>query len=140
MTNYEAHKEEIEKFLLEHGHVDFGITHDGKLMRCCYNDCKCCIFCAVYGCQYERMEWLNAEAESEEMRLAKSLKLGDIVECWDDDEDSIRMCYYGGLSDVDRYPFRVYGFRKNMGDKQVCDHFKHIRRPKPFESEESEEN
>lgn len=62
MTNYEMHREELEKILLENGVCDFGV--EGNTVQDCNDiNCNCCIFSNVENCNNARAEWLKAEYE-----------------------------------------------------------------------------
>lgn len=62
MTNYELHKEEIEKLLLEEGTFVFGVVGD-KIHACSSINHEDCIFFKTNSCHDARVEWLNAEYE-----------------------------------------------------------------------------
>lgn len=62
MTNFEYHKEEIERLLLEKGIMSFGVVGD-KIQNCDTTNCTGCIFSKAGGCGKARVEWLNKEYE-----------------------------------------------------------------------------
>ena len=60
MTNYESHKEEFEKLMLEKGAVRFSVVGD-KVRNCFSTYCNDCIFSKTNSCEEARVEWLNKE-------------------------------------------------------------------------------
>lgn len=60
MTNYESHKEEFEKLLLENGVVFFSVVGD-TVQVCGSTDCHDCLFDNSESCSKARAEWLNKE-------------------------------------------------------------------------------
>lgn len=132
MTNYEAHKEEIEDFLLEHGHTKFGIRLDGELIEQCSGGlCPRCNFLNVRNCPNARKAWLNEERKSEEMLFAESLNEGDIAE-FSSDGKHWYLRYFKEIRSFDG-TYTAYG----DGNLYTCD-WGHIRKPRFVETNENE--
>lgn len=72
MTNYELHKEEFEKLLLENGVVFFSVVGD-TVQVCGSTDCHDCLFDNSESCSKARIEWLNKEHEEPIVITAENL-------------------------------------------------------------------
>ena len=71
MTNYEKHKSEIEKIVLEG--ENFGLVNN-KVVACNGNYCNHCEFripMPLISCAGKRKEWLNAEHKEQEIDWEK---------------------------------------------------------------------
>lgn len=63
MTNYEYHKQEIEKILLENGAFSFAVVNN-EVVKCKGENCDKCSFYKINEpCSKLRKDWLNSEYE-----------------------------------------------------------------------------
>lgn len=133
MTNFEANREMIEKIIREEGHANFGVV-DGKPTLCASAGCwHCEIGGSKYWCSERRKMWLNSEAESEEMRFAKTLKEGDIVEVSEND-NHWHLRYFKQISECQEKPFVCH---VTYNHDSICS-WKHIRKAE-FNPKEKEQ-
>lgn len=71
MTNYEKHKNEIEKFARLN--LNFALTKDTKeIVKCEGFNCKNCVFfCSIRGCSDNKIDWADEQYTESEIDWSK---------------------------------------------------------------------
>ena len=132
MTNYELHKEEIEKLILENGHLNFGIA-DNKFIICGEDTVSCekCIFYGTGNCVAMVIKWLNQEpndyAIPSDTPIDTKVLVSDDGDTWyrqyffhfSSDNDAPYICFANGTTYWSAIETKNWKYCKLLGE--ACD-------------------
>lgn len=129
MTNYERHKEKIDKVLHDDTYMIAIDTNEKEVVTCQELNCKNCLFSHHYNkntrCEVNRIKWLVAEYTEAEMDWSK-VPVDTAVLISVDNKNWFNR-YFAGVNEKGQPTVFCYGATQwSNGDEEPC-HFKYIK-------------
>lgn len=129
MTNYERHKEKIDKVLHDDTYMIAIDTNEKEVVTCQELNCKNCLFSHHYNkntrCEVNRIKWLVAEYTEAEMDWSK-VPVDTAVLISVDNKNWFNR-YFAGVNEKGQPTVFCYGATQwSNGYEEPC-HFKYIK-------------